>query len=221
MSCKMMLMSALPSQISKSSGLGTFHPSERARWSAAAPAHPLPQAGEGKRQRRGGWTTRLSAFRFPFIAESEPKRTSSGAWLRNRLYGWLCICLRKHDRAENRSHRRFRRDAMVLGGVVRRIVWHHSGAKRVARTDFYVHLSRVGRGRERGERVRGIQRCRFTRSVPPHPPRTFGARLPLPTRSRKHPTSGGEREKNTATGLRPLLVMPGADRVLDGFEARR
>ncbi len=64
MSCKMMLMSALPSQISKSSGLGTFHPSERARWSAAAPAHPLPQAGEGKRQRRGGWITRLSAFPF-------------------------------------------------------------------------------------------------------------------------------------------------------------
>ncbi len=68
---------------------------------------------------------------------SEPERTSSGAWLRNRLYGWICICLPKHDRAEGRSHRRFRRDAMVLGGVVRRVVRHHSGAKRVARTDFF------------------------------------------------------------------------------------
>ncbi len=36
---------------------------------AAAPPHPLPQAGEGKRKRRGGWTTRLSAFRFLLLPE--------------------------------------------------------------------------------------------------------------------------------------------------------
>ena len=44
-------------------------------------------------------------------------------------------------------------------------------------------------------RVRGIRRCRFARSVPPLPPRTFGARLPLPT---------GERESVTGRKCRVL-----------------
>ena len=155
---------------------------------------------------------------------SEPKRTSSGAWLRSRLYGWLCSCLPKHDRAEGRSHRRFRRDAMVLGGVIRRVVWHHSGAKRVARMKFFVRLSPVGRGRATQvaclrlaqflcrtraspssvARVRGIRRCRFARSVPPHPPRTFGARLPLPTGARGRKRS--ERVARTDLLIRPREV---------------
>ena len=44
-------------------------------------------------------------------------------------------------------------------------------------------------------RVRGIRRCRFARSVPPLPPRTFGSRLPLPT---------GERESVTGRKCRVL-----------------
>ena len=205
----------------------------------------------------------LSENRTPLFgimrAGSEPKRTSSGAWLRNRLYGWLCSCLPKHDRAEGRSHRRFRRDAMVLGGVVRRVVWHHSGAKRVARMNFFVLPREAGEGDHAGAwwrgplkrsfvvvaeellsptplpppfgrsplpaiagrdevegakrvarrgfflplpggersdcgaiRVRGIKLCRFARAVPPYPPRTFGARLPLPTGERERKRSEGE-----------------------------
>ena len=70
-----------------------------------------------------------------------------------------------------------------------------SDAERAARRIFYVHLSPLGRGRERSERVRGVRRCRFARSVPPHPPRTYGARLPLPT---------GEREMETSPHPAPL-----------------
>ena len=94
------------------------------RWNAERRALPLercrapspsPASGRGQEETARRMDYASLGVPLPFIAGSEPERTSSGAWLRNRLYGWLCICLPKHDRAKSRSHRRFRRDAMVLG----------------------------------------------------------------------------------------------------------
>ena len=51
------------------------------------------------------------------------------------------------------------------------------GRIRVARTGFYFHLSPLGRGRERSERVRGVG-ILTANSVPPHP-------NPLPTGERE------------------------------------
>ena len=60
---------------------------------------------------------------------------------------------------------------------------HSSGAKKYAprERDCFVTSSRWGEVARDSARVRGRRQCAIVRSVPLHPPRTFGARLPLPT----------------------------------------
>jgi hypothetical protein len=73
---------------------------------------------------------RLAAFRFLLFVEHDPGKVDTGFPKRS------CSIKPWHHRAENRFHRRFRHDAMVLSGVSRRVVRHPSGAHRAARTRF-------------------------------------------------------------------------------------
>ena len=52
-----------------------------------------------------------------FVARVERSETRDTVRLERSIPGFARATDAEHDRAENRSHRRFRRDAMVLGGV--------------------------------------------------------------------------------------------------------
>ena len=120
------------------------------RWNAERRALPLercrapspsPASGRGQEETARRMDYASLGVPLPFIAGSGSENRTpllrDDAYRERTLKNFFRIWLLKidrgfhlfaaeHNRAEGRSHRRFRRDAMVLGGVVSRVVWHDS-----------------------------------------------------------------------------------------------
>ena len=151
-----------------------------------------PELSQGVKALASAAVERRKASAPRLWRASAPRAHSSGdAWMCGADIGWMRLsALRSPLYEPGASLKEFS-------------LWWCANLGRIsaARTDFYFHLSPVGRGRATQvaclrlaqflcrtraspcsvARVRGGRRCRFARLVPPHPPRTFGARLPLPT----------------------------------------